>query len=77
MCDERLARVFRAQPVRVPYIVISAIVTNPTDRDIRVLAKNNVLDTSTTNSFSVSKDGKDVLFTGIRVSIPPFCLYSG
>jgi len=58
-------------------IVISAIVTNPTDRDIRVLAKNNVLDTSTTNSFTVSKDGKDVLFTGIRVSVPLRCLHSG
>ena len=49
-------------------IVISAIVTNPTDRDIRVFAKNNVLDGSTTTtSFTVSKDGKDLLFTGIQV----------
>jgi len=49
-------------------IVISAIVTNPTDRDIRVFAKNNVLDGSTTTtSFTVSKDGKDLFFTGIQV----------
>ena len=49
-------------------IVISAIVTNPTDRDIRVFAKNNVLDGSTTTtSFTVSKDGKYLLFTGIQV----------
>jgi len=49
-------------------IIISAIVTNPTDRDIRVFAKNNVLDGSTTTtSFTVSKDGKDLLFTGIQV----------
>ena len=50
-------------------IVISAIITNPTDRDIRVFAKNNVLDGSTTTtSFTVSKDGKDLLLTGIQVS---------
>jgi len=49
-------------------IIISAIVTNPTDRDIHVFAKNNVLDGSTTTtSFTVSKDGKDLLFTGIQV----------
>ncbi|GLB39267.1 putative secreted metalloproteinase that allows assimilation of proteinaceous substrates [Lyophyllum shimeji] len=49
-------------------IVISAVVSNPTDQDIRVIAKNNVLDTSATRSFVVSKDGKDVLFAGIRAT---------
>jgi len=50
-------------------IVISAIITNPTDHDIRIFAKNNVLDASTTTiSFMVSKDGKDLLLTGIQVS---------
>ncbi|KAG5644344.1 hypothetical protein DXG03_008641 [Asterophora parasitica] len=48
-------------------IVISAVISNPTDKDIRVIAKNNILDTSATRSFTVKKDGKDVLFAGIRV----------
>lgn len=50
-------------------IVISAIVTNPTSADIRVIAKNNVLDNGPTSSFAVTKDGQDLLFTGIRVRI--------
>ncbi|KAG5650069.1 hypothetical protein H0H81_000891 [Sphagnurus paluster] len=49
-------------------IVISAIVSNPTDKDIRVIAKNNILDTSATKSFSIKKEGKDVLFAGIRAT---------
>jgi len=50
-------------------IVISAIITNPTDHDIRIFTKNNVLDALTmTISFMVSKDGKDLLLTGIQVS---------
>lgn len=48
-------------------IIISAIVTNPTDSDIRVIAKNNILDDGPTSSFVVSKGGADLLFTGIRV----------
>jgi len=55
-------------------IVISAIITNPTDRDIRVFAKNNVLDASATTSFTVNKDGKDLLYTGIQVSASLFTL---
>ncbi|KAF5380104.1 hypothetical protein D9615_006124 [Tricholomella constricta] len=49
-------------------IVISAVVSNPTNEDIRVIAKNNVLDPSATKSFAVSKGGKDVLFSGIRAT---------
>lgn len=49
-------------------IVISAVVSNPTDKDIRVIAKNNILDSSPTKSFSVTKGGQDVLFSGIRAT---------
>lgn len=48
-------------------IVLSAVVSNPTDSDIRVIAKNNILDNSHTSSFAVTKNDKDVLFTGLRV----------
>ncbi|KAG6855466.1 hypothetical protein H0H87_002419, partial [Tephrocybe sp. NHM501043] len=56
-------------------IVISAVVSNPTDKDIRVIAKNNVLDPSATKSFSVSgKDGKnatyDLTADGVYTTIP-------
>lgn len=58
------------QPVMdsVDHIVISSVVANPTGKDIRVFAKNNVLDESSTPSFSVTKDGTHVMFTGVRVS---------
>lgn len=49
-------------------IVISAVISNPTDSDIRVIAKNNILDSSPTRSFTVSKGGKNATFTGIRAS---------
>lgn len=48
-------------------IILTAVVSNPTAADIRVIAKNNVLDGSATSSFAVSKDDKSVLFTGVRV----------
>ncbi|KAJ7162052.1 Metalloprotease [Mycena filopes] len=50
-------------------IVLTAVVTNPTSADIRVIAKNNVLDSSATSSFGVSKDDKSVLFTGVRSTL--------
>ncbi|KAK7001704.1 neutral protease 2 [Favolaschia claudopus] len=51
-------------------IVLTAVVPNPTDHDIRVIGKNNVLDNSTTSSFAVSKDDNTVLFTtGIRTTL--------
>ncbi|KAF8067648.1 hypothetical protein FPV67DRAFT_1780705 [Lyophyllum atratum] len=49
-------------------IVISAVVTNPTDKDIRVIAKNNILDPTATKSFSVSKGAENVVFSGIRAT---------
>jgi deuterolysin len=55
-------------------IILSAIITNPTSEDIRVLAKNNVLDGGSTSSFAVSKDDKDLLFTGVRVGFS-FVIY--
>ncbi|KAF5384104.1 hypothetical protein D9615_003344 [Tricholomella constricta] len=60
--------VVQASVNSVDDIVISAIVSNPTDSDIRVIAKNNILDNSPTKSFTVTKDGDDILFTGLRVS---------
>ncbi|KAJ7121241.1 hypothetical protein C8R43DRAFT_74888 [Mycena crocata] len=50
-------------------IVLTAVVSNPTSEDIRVIAKNNVLDGSKTSSFAVSKDDSDVLFTGVRATL--------
>ncbi|KAG6895037.1 hypothetical protein C0993_010254 [Termitomyces sp. T159_Od127] len=48
-------------------IVIGAVVYNPTDEDIRVIAKNNILDTSPTRSFTVrSENDGIVFFTGVR-----------
>ncbi|KAL0580030.1 hypothetical protein V5O48_001964 [Marasmius crinis-equi] len=50
-------------------IVITAVVSNPTGNDIRVLKTHNVLDTSATQSFDIkSADGKDVTFAGIKAS---------
>ncbi|KAJ6508105.1 hypothetical protein DFH09DRAFT_1436914 [Mycena vulgaris] len=50
-------------------IILTAVVSNPTATDIRVIAKNNVLDGSATSSFAVSKDDTAVLFTGIRATL--------
>ncbi|KAJ7933765.1 hypothetical protein B0H13DRAFT_1951880 [Mycena leptocephala] len=50
-------------------IILTAVVSNPTAADIRVIAKNNVLDGSATSSFAVSKDDKSVLFTGVRTTL--------
>ncbi|KAK7042525.1 neutral protease 2 [Favolaschia claudopus] len=50
-------------------IVLTAVVSNPTDHDIRVIGKNNVLDNSATSSFAVSKDDNSVLFTGVRTTL--------
>ncbi|KAG7089448.1 hypothetical protein E1B28_011133 [Marasmius oreades] len=53
-------------------IVITAIVTNPTKQDLRVLGVNNVLDASATQSFVIkSSEGKEVPFAGAHVSILP------
>ncbi|KAJ7249357.1 Deuterolysin metalloprotease family-domain-containing protein [Mycena rebaudengoi] len=49
-------------------IVISAIVSNPTDSDIRVMNKNNVLDNSATQTFAVTKDGENIQFSGVKVT---------
>ncbi|KAL0062453.1 hypothetical protein AAF712_010665 [Marasmius tenuissimus] len=46
-------------------IILTAVVSNPSDKDVRVLAFNNLLDDRPTRSFSVTKDGKKVTFTGI------------
>ncbi|KAJ7071948.1 hypothetical protein C8F01DRAFT_1101947 [Mycena amicta] len=50
-------------------IIITAVVSNPTAEDIRVIAKNNVLDGSATRSFAVSKNDDSVLFTGVRTTL--------
>lgn len=57
-------------------IILTAVVSNPTKEDIRVIAKNNVLDRSATRSFALSKDDSSVLFTGVRVSIRPVAVFS-
>ncbi|TFL00250.1 hypothetical protein BDV98DRAFT_594050 [Pterulicium gracile] len=44
------------------------IVTNPTAEDVHIISKSNVLDDSSTRSFSVSKDGKEVQSTGVRIT---------
>ncbi|KAF9261787.1 hypothetical protein L218DRAFT_837832, partial [Marasmius fiardii PR-910] len=51
-------------------IVITAIVSNPTQEDVRVLKAHNVLDASATQSFDISSsDGKEVPFAGIRPTL--------
>lgn len=55
-------------------IIISAVVTNPTKSDIRVISKNNILDPSATKSFAVSHKGDELLFSGIRVGPLSFSL---
>ncbi|KAJ6583024.1 hypothetical protein DFH09DRAFT_1029491 [Mycena vulgaris] len=50
-------------------IILTAVVSNPTAEDIRVIAKNNVLDGSATRSFAVNKDGSPVFFTGVRTTL--------
>ncbi|KAG6875866.1 hypothetical protein C0993_006987 [Termitomyces sp. T159_Od127] len=48
-------------------IVIGVVVYNPTDKDIRVIARNNILDTSSTRSFTVKAlDDELVFFMGVR-----------
>ncbi|KAI3606072.1 neutral protease 2 [Moniliophthora roreri] len=49
-------------------LVVTAVVSNPTTSDIRVLAVNNVLDSSATRSFDISADGKEVPFAGIKAT---------
>ncbi|KAK7054555.1 hypothetical protein VNI00_003754 [Paramarasmius palmivorus] len=52
-------------------LIVTAIVSNPTTSDVRVLAVNNVLDTSATPSFDISANGRDVPFAGIKASRSP------
>ncbi|KAG6882324.1 hypothetical protein C0993_011067 [Termitomyces sp. T159_Od127] len=53
--------------VSVDDIVIGAVVYNPTDKDIRVIARNNILDTSSTRSFTVRNATSGIVFfTGVR-----------
>ncbi|KAJ8073646.1 hypothetical protein PM082_011924 [Marasmius tenuissimus] len=49
-------------------IILTAVVSNPTDKDIRVIKTNNVLDQLPTKSFSVTKDDQKVSFTGVIAS---------
>ena len=52
----------------VDNIVITAVVSNPTNKDLRVLSAHNILDASATQSFDVkAANGKEVPFTGIKV----------
>ncbi|KAL0062457.1 hypothetical protein AAF712_010669 [Marasmius tenuissimus] len=46
-------------------MVLTAVVSNPSSKDVRVFTFNNILDDQPTRSFSVTKDGKEVAFTGI------------
>ena len=48
-------------------IILTAVVSNPTDSDIRVIRSANVLDASASDSFRVSKDGEKVQFTGLII----------
>ena len=51
-------------------IVLTAVVSNPTGQDIRVIGTNNVLDNLPTKSFFVTKDDQKVTFTGAFVREP-------
>lgn len=56
-------------------IILTAVVSNPTDADIRVIRSANVLDGSASDSFRVSKEGKKVTFTGLIVRFPSTFLF--
>ncbi|KAL0065965.1 hypothetical protein AAF712_007093 [Marasmius tenuissimus] len=50
-------------------IIVTAVVSNPTDKDLRVLSAHNVLDASATQTFDIkSADGKEVPFAGIKAT---------
>ncbi|KAL0580034.1 hypothetical protein V5O48_001968 [Marasmius crinis-equi] len=50
-------------------IIVTAVVTNPTGSDVRVLKVGNVLDNSASQSFVIkSSDGKEVPFAGVHAS---------
>ena len=52
---------------------VVATVKNAGDEDLKILKPGTVLDNEfPTRSFIVSKDGKEVLFTGITVCAPAF-----
>ncbi|KIY62243.1 hypothetical protein CYLTODRAFT_414870 [Cylindrobasidium torrendii FP15055 ss-10] len=54
---------------RADDLIVTAIVSNPTSEDICVLAINNVLDNSPTQSFDITtEDGSAVPFTGARAT---------
>ncbi|ESK88169.1 neutral protease 2-like protein [Moniliophthora roreri MCA 2997] len=61
-------KVVSASVQSVNDIVVTAIVSNPTSSDLRVLTVNNVLDTSATRSFDITADGKEVPFAGIKAT---------
>ncbi|KAG7086233.1 hypothetical protein E1B28_002204 [Marasmius oreades] len=51
-------------------IILTAVISNPTENDVRVLRAHNVLDTSATQSFDItSSDGTMVPFAGIKPTI--------
>lgn len=49
-------------------IILTAVVTNPTDSELRITVADNILDDANTESFAVSKDGERVVFTGVRMT---------
>lgn len=53
-------------------IIVTAVISNPTDKEVKVLAVNNVLDNSATKSFEIIADGKEVTFAGVEVRLLSF-----
>ncbi|KIY72455.1 zincin [Cylindrobasidium torrendii FP15055 ss-10] len=50
-------------------LTFTAKVTNSGDEDLKVLRYGTVLDSLPTRSFAIQKDGVDVAFTGVRMSV--------
>ncbi|KAJ7354680.1 hypothetical protein DFH08DRAFT_985503 [Mycena albidolilacea] len=62
-------------------IILTAVVSNPTTGDIRVIAKNNVLDGSAISFFAVSNNSvlfmEDRLYANIPAGLPVAASHTG
>jgi deuterolysin len=57
-----------ASVASVDDLLLTAVVSNPTNEDVTVLRFGTILDELPTNTFRVSKDDNKVLFTGVQIS---------
>lgn len=53
----------------------TAVITNNNSEDVKVLKYGTILDSLPTRSFSVTKDGAEVPFTGVKVCSISFLIW--